>query len=364
MTNVILPTGNELVLDLLANNDGSRVLGRTSLATTDLALARDETWREGVRSGALEPLDLDQFMLQVVPGMPGNRGLKGYTVRLTRGKDTYEQTFSPVSLAPLARRTAARLLEQGAFKEGDQYLYCLNEAVPAAPADEQPSNSPAARITKLSDPLVIPKAPLANFMDRSEVMQRRTTPLEEGSPSPMPIFINDELWRQGLELSRRGGKLESAALWTGRLIQDTASPELFIVVDACIEAEHADEQELSVTFSGETWANIRRVLNQRRHRLNSPYERIVSAVHGHNFLPTANEDGLRTCEACAAARYCGRTTAQISIADFDWFAAVFSKQPWAFSVVHGFTARGEDDWRLYHLSDASLAPRTIRRLKE
>ena len=376
MNTVRLTSGDELVLDLLEADEGdARLLGRVPVASGDLALMRDETWREGVRAGALAPVDIRRYSMQVVAGERKEQGLNSYTIQLTNGTCSYGQQFSISSLAPVARRTAGQLLQQGALQEGDQYRCLLNQVrstdqvnEPSGKGktdnDSAASNESPVRVSKQSEPLQLESASLSDLMKDSEVMPRDSSPLEDESDgSPMPIFMTDDLWQQGLQLARRGGEHESAAMWTGRLMQDTRSPEIFTVVDACIEAEHADEQELSVTFSGDTWARIRQILNQRRSRLNRPHERFVGAVHGHNFLPAANENGQRMCEACAAAQYCGRSTAHASVADFEWFAAVFSQQPWAFTLIHGFNARGEDDWHLYHVHNGSLVPRTIRRLK-
>jgi hypothetical protein len=53
----------------------------------------------------------------------------------------------------------------------------------------------------------------------------------------------------------------------------------------------------------------------------------------------------------------------VSTADLNFFSCVHAGQPWSVLLIHGYTARMEDDWRLYHLADGSLVPRNIRRLK-
>ena len=96
-----------------------------------------------------------------------------------------------------------------------------------------------------------------------------------------------------------------------------------------------------------------------------PHELMAGSVHGHNFVPEADANGNRMCEACATAKICGRTTAAASQADSQWHQIVFGDYPWATLLIWGFNAREEDDWRLYGLDPSGkLAARTLRLLKD
>lgn len=371
------PSG--LTVDVLAEGGAGGLLARAFIAARDLALARDETWLEGIRAGKLNARPASQFAMRVLPGERAKSGyLAGYSIELASNGQNFRRSFSVHSVASVARRCVANLLKENPDAASQQYKYVLSSVggPASAPTQKEPTaagqragvetdgaSAPAPRVVRREQDFYFEEAPLGDYIERSEMMPRATSPLEgESQMPPMPVFITEDLWQQGFALARRGGDKESAAVFTGRLMRDVRSPEIFQVMDACIEAEHADQKELSVTFSGETWAKARHVLDQRRKRLKRPHERIIGAVHGHNFLPEAAADGTMRCEACAVAQHCGRTTAGASIADFEWFAAVFAGQPWAISLIHGYNARGEDDWRLYHLSDGCLMPRTIRRL--
>ena len=370
MAAVQLNSGEELVVEVL--DDDNCLLARTPVRAADLCLARDETWREGMRTGVLSPRPPSEFHLDILPGRWSSGGIKGFTLRLHESGRNYGRKFSVYTLAPVARRTIAELRAQDRLPRSAQYRYRLNGVGPAArPESPQQvgdsplgSTLPAANVRKRTESVVGGEAPLHEFYAGSQLMPRPTSPLEtETDDPPMPAFISAAVWDQAFQLARRGGRRESAAVLTGRLLRDTESPEIFLVVDACIEAEYADQSEASVTFSGETWARVREVLALRRKRLRSPAERMIGVVHGHNFLPGADEDGNRMCSRCPEVAHCNQTTAVASQADLEWFAAVFSGQPWALSLIHGYTAREEDDWRLYHLADGTLAPRTIRRLE-
>lgn len=373
---VTLPDGEEFVVDLMSIEENNRsFLGREAVRRSDLSLVRDETWREGVRKGALTAHEPSLFSMRVLLGDRDDDGVAGYRLELAHNGEQYRQWFSVHSLASVARRQLAKLLKQESVDEDVKCGYRLNGVPSLEPAstDETaqegngiiPAEKLAKRVTRRTAPIVFEEASLAEFIRRSEVMSRPdgSTEDETGDP-PMPVFISHDVWVQGHQLARRGGECESAAVLTGRLMRDVDSPEIFMLIDACIEAEHAEESQVSVTFTGDTWARVRDVLEQRRKRLNRPHERIVGSVHGHNFSPGKDEEGDNTCNECPKQSTCERTTAVASSADVTWFQCIHSGHPWSLLLIHGRTAKSTEDWRLYHLADGSLVPRNIRRLKD
>lgn len=375
---VIMADGMEFVVDLMSlkKHDNGRLLGREVVKHSDLSLMRDETWLEGVRKGALTPLEPSLFDMDIVLGDRRDEGKAGYCVELTHNGERHRRSFSIHSLAPVAKRQLARLLQREAVDADVQCGYRLNSVPPASAssaivADKQknnfiPAGKLAKRVTRKTEPITFESASLADFNRQSEVINRANGSSEgETEGAPMPVFTTREVWNQGYQLSRRGGECESAAVLTGRLMRDVDSPEVFLVIDACIEAEHAEESQVSVTFTGDTWARVRDVLEQRRKRLDRPHERICGTAHSHPWLPGVNEDGDNTCDTCPKVATCDRTTAVASEADFNFWQTVHGAgQPWSVLLIHGLTATGGDDWRLYHLADGSLVPRNIRCLKD
>lgn len=362
-------TGDDLVIGLLARRDGDeRLLGRELICETDLLPARDETFLRGLRAGAL-PSDLAALSMHVIPGETrAVDRVAGYTIELRDDGRSFRRQFPLSTLAGVARRGALRLIEQGALQTADEYSYFLTtlradgEVLPAE-TPSAPNSANGLKVTRRQEPLVFEKASLKEYLKNSELMIGCSAPEEPETEPPMPVFAVDDAWKDGHDYARSGGENESAAVWSGTLLQDTDSPEIFMRLDACLQAEHAQEEKLAVTFSGETWARIRELLELRRRRLNRPHERILGSVHSHPFLPEADDKGNRRCAACAVAKICSRTTAVTSLADIDWHRSVFCGQPWAILTIWGFNAREEEDWRVYGLSDATLQPRTIRRLK-
>lgn len=374
----IMAGGRTLVVDVISlkEDDNGSLLGREVVQRSDLNLMRDETWLEGVRKGELTPLEPSHFSMNVVPGDEHKEGIAGYGVELSHDGERHLRSFSVYSLSSVAKRQLARLLKRETVDTDVKCGYRLNAVPSASPssalvADKEqenfiPADKLAKRVTRRTTPIVFESAPLAEFIRRSEVMTRANGSIEdESGEAPMPVFITREVWEQGYQLSRRGGECESAAVLTGRLMRDIDSPEILLVIDACIEAEHAEESKLSVTFTGDTWARVRDVLEQRRKRLGRPHERICGTAHSHPWLPGRDEDGENTCEDCPKAATCDRTTAVASQADFSFWQSVHGAgQPWSVLLIHGRLANGSDDWRLYHLADGSFVPRNIRCLND
>ncbi len=325
--------------------------------------ARDETWLWGLRKGRLSP-DLDSHEMRVIPGAEAGVGiLDGYVIELTADGHSYRRAFTNRSMASVADR---KILEIAANKESelsldDQYSYYIT-SVPAD--DDDPLDDMAMNVKSCREPLVFEQARLADYMAHSKTLLGVSQPPPKPKETPMPIFVSQEVWQESKAQALRGGELESAALFSGRLFRDTDSSEVFLRLEACLEAAHAVEEKLAVTFTGETWMHARNLLEIRRRRLNRPHEIIVGSVHRHPFLPTADANGNRMCADCSVAKYCSRTTAVPSTDDFEWNRSVFSGQPYSLLLIWGYNAREEEDFRVYGLENASLKERTIQLLTE
>jgi hypothetical protein len=354
--NFMIDTGKQFVLEIVNNPAASSAgaqtatlpiqhVARVTLDYSHFQLARDETWWWGVRQGRLSP-DLDSHEMRVIPGKDTGDGmLEGYVIQLTDGGRSYRRAFTTRSMASAADRKILEILKakESEISSADQYSYYIT-TVPAD-ADDQPP-SMAMNVKSCREPLAFQHAPLADYMARSKPLQGVSEPPPELHAPPMPIFVTAEVWQESKAQAFRGGEKESAALFSGQLFRDTDSPEVFLRVDACLEAAHADEEKLAVTFTGETWAHARELLELRRRRLNRPNEIIVGSVHRHPFLPSADSSGNRKCQACHGAKYCSRSTAVPSTDDFEWHRSVFSGQPYGIFLIWGYNAREEEDFRL------------------
>ncbi len=365
-------TGTTLAIAILKGDDDRRWLSRVPVSMSDLTYLRDETWLAGMRAGQLPP-DLSSLKLAVHTSAKVDRDrLAGFWLELASAPASFRKQFSVKSLDRLAQTEVLRLVREGLLEIDEPYEYFLTtghgESTPSEPAEIVESHeerSEAFTCKNRSETLLIEELPLEDFVTHSEPLYRGGKPSDddEAGESRLPVFVASQVWEEGRELARRGGERESAAVWTGRLCRDTRSPEMFLLLDACLEAEHAEEEKFSVTFSDQTWGGVRQRLQTRRRRLNRPQEIIVGSVHGHNFQPEADSHGNRACEACHLLDHCTRTTAVASSDDHLWHRCVFAGQPWAVLLVWGWNARDEEDWRLYGLQNGGLRPRGLRVLK-
>ena len=358
MSKRVIEQGRELVLEIV-EPEVERLLARVPLQHADFNLARDETWWWGVRSGKLE-IGLDRYAMRIRTDKQDGAGrCVGYAVEIVGEGQSYQRRFPVQSMSDVAQRKVVELIGQKAMQLGETFHYHLR-TIPfeSARNDDSPPQSKATIPVPCCE-----SASLADFLAGSEPIVGVGDPPEPWQEAAAEIFVTEDVWQEGRQLAHRGGKNESAALFSGRLFRDTQSPELFIVWDACLEAEQAMEGEYSVTFTGETWARAREMLDFRRKRIN-PNEIICASVHRHPWYPEADAAGCRMCETCAAAKHCGRTTARPSTADFEWHRSVFVGQPWATLLIWGYNAREEEDFRLYGLQNASFKERTIRVLKD
>ena len=361
------PDGETLIVAVTGKDNGkTSILAMEAVLHSDLTSARDEAWWAGVRTGRL-PADLTLLSMKLTPGPRQEAHLvDGYTLELSDATHSFAHRFSVHSLSQTAQRALTRLIQKKQLKDDVQIHYFLVCKPVTQPAADHRHQEAPVRASAHHEPLPLEQASLDEYLELSEPVTaaaQAADPAGDDETLHMPVFFHEPVWAKGHTLARRGDDLESAGVWTGRLMRDTKRPEVFILVDACIDARHADEEKYSVTFSGATWSRVRQVLQQRRRRLNRPGEIILGSVHGHNFTPGTKEDGGRLCDECPDLATCRKTTAVLSTADLNWHRSVFAAQPYAILTLWGWTARKQEVWQCYSLADATLTSRPIHLLK-
>ncbi|GEM_PF-2438880 len=292
--------GCSLAVGVTCNRYGNdRVLALEPVSLSDLLSPRDQAWWDGVRAGALPP-DLQALEVEVHPGEnEGPDRLSGYVVEMRKGRQSYRRHFKPSTLSQTLVRPLEKLLTDEVILAEDEYDYFLTSR-PHDESDRKRSIGQVQATTRV-EPLEFETGSLAEYMANSEEIVGPTSlqlASGERKSKQMPMFVADDVWQDGHDLARLGGEDESAAVPTGRLMRDIDSPEVFVVIDAFLQAEFAEEEKFSVTFSGDTWGKLRARLEQRRRRLNRPQEMIIGSAHGHNFQPAADKSGRRMAEHC------------------------------------------------------------------
>jgi len=357
----------ELVISI--RGDDKKLVAREQPSHRLLARLKEETWFRGLRKGHLGPDPRAVAMTILSPEGEDPSRLSTFLIELEDATGSYRHRFSTGTLSAPAHRLLSKLREGGVLAEGAEVSIDVSLA-PAAKCAPRKSTSRGVpvggRIVTTSMLPSFEKARLDDYLTRSDRLTGGFGHLEEddlANDDSCPLFVTRGVWGDSRLMARRGGEQESAAMWTGRLMQDS-SGEIFIVIDSCMPAEKAIETQFSVAFSGETWAQLQERLEKRRQRLRRPSERFCASVHGHNFGPSTDDSGNAMCAACATAKVCGRTTASASTDDESWHRAVFGGQPWAVLLVYGWNARQEEDWRLYGLRDGGLHPRPLYLLQD
>ena len=370
------PDGEAIVL-CVAGEGGEQVplLAAECVRTGDVASMRDETWLQGLRSGEL-PWDPSSLEAAYHAWRRGNNTrLTGIILELSNNGQRVRRLFHTQCFDLTLQRALERPLARGALSAEQQVHYWLATApaeTVALPVGEtgEFASAPAGMQVRVRPPAWRPEpARLAQYIEGSDLPASGARPAEEevetesGRSPHVPVFFGREAWDEGRRFAFRRRNVESAAIFTGRLMQDIDSPEVFVVVNACIAAPHAEEERYSVLLTNESWSQVHSVLGQRRRRLNRPQEIIVGSVHGHNFPPSSGEDGEPACAACERRQTCEKTSAVASSEDLSWHRSIFAGQPWATMLIWGWNARHEEVWQAYGLGGGMLVARAVRVLR-
>jgi hypothetical protein len=366
------PDGDVVVLNLIRGTDGqAKALACEPVRQDDLIHMRHETWLQGLRKGKLS-WDAASLVARYLPVRQASSRtiLDGVILELDGQGQKVRRLFSSSCFDLTLRRALETPLRSGEVRLQDDIRYWLSCAPVAAVSDAaEPNGQPCVptvcQQVRVLAPAWRPEAArLADYLDGSEQLLAAAAAPQPRSEQDcrlhLPVFVAANVWDQGRRFACRHGNLESAAIFTGRLMQDPESCEVFVVADACVEATHAQRRKYSVMFTDESWSEVHRVLNQRRCELNRPHEIILGSVHGHPFLPLTDKRGRASCSESASEPAYPKNTAGVSSDDVDWHRSVFAGQPWAFLVVWGRTARAAAVWRAYGLAGGTLVPRTIR----
>lgn len=369
-----------LVVDIYGyKGTEKRLLWRETLKPSDVTLAGDETWWQGLVQGKLTAA-LGDHAQAILPGRQQAHGhLEGYILELSEKQRSSPSREPRVFRLPFSTSGLTHVATRGLRKAGggqdqkiDGYTYGLSllpaEAVggPRDAEEGQSSRGGTMRVRSRSNRFMLEEAPLASYLDRSGSLEGPSTPMVGNPPEDRvlsPVFVTEEAWSHAHDVSRRGGDCESGGIFTGYLVRDTESSMIYRVIEACLEAENAESHAAALTFTGDTWGGLTTELEQRRRRLNRPNEMILGSTHGHNFHPRAAAEDSETYSTCEVRDTCIRTTAAASAQDLEWHRAVFAGQPWAVLLVWGWNANKREDWRLYGLTNAQLSQLPVRLLK-
>lgn len=172
----------------------------------------------------------------------------------TRAGRRVASIFPITFLSAKAQDAAASLVESGDLKKGERFLY----SVLAYPERAEPPHNkePFDVEDTYPCPPVVPGV-IADFMVRAEV----SGPEEEPD---FPVFVPRSVLDEIEDLGSEAGESETGGVLLGQLRRDPGIPEVFLQVTAQIPARHAQAELTRLTFTADTWSDVRSALELRR----------------------------------------------------------------------------------------------------
>jgi hypothetical protein len=224
--------------------------------------------------------------------------------------------------------------------------------------DEAFAAVPGASRSGVSFGSVAKQQPLRYLTCEINPLKAQARSVGEPNDEHFPVFYTADAYKRAEDFARRGADAATARE-TGAVLIGTActcpeTGEFFLVVTDALEATDAEEEKLSLSYTGKTWLRLQAVLKSIQSQPGAHTIRFLGQSHGHNFIPL---DGAPPCEMCANAKYCSRTSVFASAEDRTWTQAVFAGAPYALCHVFGLNARREHVHGLFSLYESRLTQR-------
>ena len=193
----------------------------------------------------------------------GQPYVKGFRVALegngsgSSGPTATELTteFPTTYFKDLAAKGSAYFVERGDLKEGEHFFY-LPSAFPKQQKSE-PAPRPLFVAEDLTPPLPLRGSSLRNF-------EAEAHPHGEIRTDDLPVFVPRRVLDEGAALSKQAGVVETGGILIGHLHRDPSVPEIYAEVTSQLPARHTEAQSTKLTFTSETWTDIRAALALRR----------------------------------------------------------------------------------------------------
>ena len=236
-------------------------VGQIAVAA-DWEPAREWAEFQALRRGAIAA-DAAKTDSEIVPSWDPKLGepyVKGFQVRLeANGAGSMANDLStefPIAyFKDLASQGSAYFVEKGVLKEGEQFFYLPS----AFPRQEQSVEAPRPLFVAedLTPPLPLKGSSITAFEKEARLHG-------EMRPDDLPVFVPQRVLDEASALSRNAGRLETGGILIGHLHQDQSLPEIYAEVTAQLPARHTEAQSTKLTFTSETWTDIRAALALRR----------------------------------------------------------------------------------------------------
>lgn len=219
----------------------------------------------------------------------GEPYVRGFSVDLAAPGDSAWQESFPAAryFGPLARAAATQLVAEGVLKEGERFRY---RTLAYARASEDIAEGPA--------PFDVVERPQPLRIRERETPDCSSTAAGDTQTGDFDVFIPAGVLEEASALTRQAGDVETGGILIGHLTREQGATDVGVEVTALIPARHTVRASTTLTFTSDTWTDVRRAVELRRRE-----ELLVGWFHSHPQLTWCREKGcpLEQQRACAAA---------------------------------------------------------------
>ncbi len=264
--------------------------------------------------------------------------VEGFSVELPGDGDGSGKllgTFGASYFVEKAQFVASRLIAAGELSPAGRFFY-LPLAYPLAESLETSKAPFTARE-------VMPSLDIGELC--LEERRRGTTALGTMGEDDMPVFMPRQVLDEVSALARRAGSKETGGVLIGHLYRDPDEPEIFAEITAQVHARKAQAESNKLTFTAETWTDVRAALELRREG-----EIWLGYWHSHPVAEWCKKCPPEKRKACVLSRDF------FSAADRALQRAVF---PRAYSValVINMAGKGDLNFSLFGWNQGVIAAR-------
>jgi proteasome lid subunit RPN8/RPN11 len=249
----------------------------------------------------------------------GEPYVRGFRAHLGRGDGSaWFADFPLAYFAGDARVASTDLVTQGRLKAGDEFVYLTTAHARQVPVVSRASSRFDA--VDAPPPLALIETPLEPFLAASAVRHA-----DRGED--LPVFIRQPVLDEATRLTEQADDRETGGVLIGCLRTANDGPrtvparELFVEVTALVLARHTVGDSLKLTFTSDTWTDVRAAL-----ALRGRGEQLLGWFHSH---PQAAWCRTKQC-SLEQQRACPRAAGFLSEEDCTLHRTMF---PRAFTVA-------------------------------
>ncbi len=258
---------------------GRRLFAEVPLGPGDFARGVDDACFDGLRRGLLTAYDPAGSGARVEPrfikpddASPHAGGFDVVVPTPAGGEHRVAYDINYFQTRVVRLFTEALLDRRLTLKQG--LLFQLTACPESqAPAPAQPSRFAVAAVS----------APVP-VLPGSRTALGAAEAWDDPQPDDLPVLVHRRVIDEALDEARGQPDREVGGLLLGHLRRDTDTGEVFVEVTGHLPAQGTEATHTSVTFTPETWAHARRVV-----QLRGRGEIFVGWVHSHPFHLGADE---------------------------------------------------------------------------